>query len=158
MILTNTSCDSSEYIKKKQDFQRIFVAESLTTQYEFCNDEILPDLAMNCQRWLRLSVQGFASQAVGSAAPGFPCPPYKIIILDEAVRILVLSAWHVIVVQVTLASGPELFCPWTCFLATSSWRCYVITHVHREAVKFPYGNLQAGCWMRIACEHEWNIL
>jgi hypothetical protein len=32
-----------------------------------------------------LGVQGFASLAVGAGVPGYPCPPFKIIILDEAV-------------------------------------------------------------------------
>eukprot|EP00238_Polyblepharides_amylifera_P013671 CAMPEP_0196593792 /NCGR_PEP_ID=MMETSP1081-20130531/76582_1 /TAXON_ID=36882 /ORGANISM="Pyramimonas amylifera, Strain CCMP720" /LENGTH=344 /DNA_ID=CAMNT_0041917877 /DNA_START=192 /DNA_END=1226 /DNA_ORIENTATION=- len=33
---------------------------------------------------VRNKIKGFASQAVGSGVPGFPCPPFKIIILDEA--------------------------------------------------------------------------
>lgn len=36
---------------------------------------------------VRTKIKSFASQAVGAGAPGFPCPPYKIIILDEAVSV-----------------------------------------------------------------------
>jgi DNA polymerase III delta prime subunit len=37
---------------------------------------------------VRHKIKTFASQAVGAGVPGYPCPPYKIIILDEAVRTL----------------------------------------------------------------------
>eukprot|EP00873_Tetraselmis_striata_P019827 jgi/Tetstr1/440091/TSEL_028449.t1 len=33
---------------------------------------------------VRNKIKNFASQAVGPAAPGYPCPPFKILILDEA--------------------------------------------------------------------------
>jgi len=33
---------------------------------------------------VRDKVKAFASQAVGPPVPGYPCPPYKLIILDEA--------------------------------------------------------------------------
>jgi replication factor C subunit 2/4 len=33
---------------------------------------------------VRNKIKGFASTAVGQAVPGYPCPPYKILILDEA--------------------------------------------------------------------------
>jgi hypothetical protein len=36
---------------------------------------------------VRTKIKSFASQAVGAGVPGFPCPPYKIIILDEAVSV-----------------------------------------------------------------------
>eukprot|EP00959_Pyramimonas_sp_CCMP1952_P429351 8992250-Pyramimonas_sp.AAC.1 len=35
---------------------------------------------------VRQKIKGFASLAVGAGVPGYPCPPFKIIILDEAVR------------------------------------------------------------------------
>uniref|UniRef100_A0A061RFM7 Replication factor C subunit 2/4 n=2 Tax=Tetraselmis sp. GSL018 TaxID=582737 RepID=A0A061RFM7_9CHLO len=33
---------------------------------------------------VRNKIKGFAAQAVGPAAPGYPCPPFKLLILDEA--------------------------------------------------------------------------
>lgn len=33
---------------------------------------------------VREKVKSFAAAAVGAAAPGYPCPPYKLLILDEA--------------------------------------------------------------------------
>ena len=33
---------------------------------------------------VRTKIKGFASTAVGQGAPGYPSPPYKILILDEA--------------------------------------------------------------------------
>ncbi|GAX79199.1 hypothetical protein CEUSTIGMA_g6639.t1 [Chlamydomonas eustigma] len=33
---------------------------------------------------VREKVKSFAASAVGAAAPGYPCPPYKFLILDEA--------------------------------------------------------------------------
>lgn len=33
---------------------------------------------------MRDKIKGFAANAVGPAAPGYPCPPFKVIILDEA--------------------------------------------------------------------------
>mmetsp|Transcript_12025 Transcript_12025/g.33817 ORF Transcript_12025/g.33817 Transcript_12025/m.33817 type:complete len:331 (+) Transcript_12025:191-1183(+) len=33
---------------------------------------------------VRTKIKGFASQAVGPAAPGYPSPPFKLLILDEA--------------------------------------------------------------------------
>ena len=33
---------------------------------------------------VRNKIKGFASTAVGQGAPGYPSPPYKILILDEA--------------------------------------------------------------------------
>eukprot|EP00242_Pyramimonas_sp_CCMP2087_P007469 CAMPEP_0198213546 /NCGR_PEP_ID=MMETSP1445-20131203/28929_1 /TAXON_ID=36898 /ORGANISM="Pyramimonas sp., Strain CCMP2087" /LENGTH=184 /DNA_ID=CAMNT_0043888205 /DNA_START=117 /DNA_END=668 /DNA_ORIENTATION=- len=33
---------------------------------------------------VRNKIKGFASLAVGAGVPGYPCPPFKIIILDEA--------------------------------------------------------------------------
>ena len=33
---------------------------------------------------VRNKIKGFAAGAVGSAVAGYPCPPFKLIILDEA--------------------------------------------------------------------------
>jgi len=33
---------------------------------------------------VRTKINGFASTAVGAGVPGYPSPPYKILILDEA--------------------------------------------------------------------------
>lgn len=33
---------------------------------------------------VRNKVKAFASGAVGQPVPGYPCPPYKLLILDEA--------------------------------------------------------------------------
>ena len=33
---------------------------------------------------VRNKIKGFAANAVGSAVAGYPCPPFKLIILDEA--------------------------------------------------------------------------
>jgi replication factor C subunit 2/4 len=33
---------------------------------------------------VRNKIKNFASQTVGQAAAGYPCPPFKILILDEA--------------------------------------------------------------------------
>lgn len=33
---------------------------------------------------VRDKIKGFAATAVGQPVPGYPCPPFKIIILDEA--------------------------------------------------------------------------
>lgn len=33
---------------------------------------------------VREKVKAFAAAAVGAPAPGYPCPPYKLLILDEA--------------------------------------------------------------------------
>ncbi len=33
---------------------------------------------------VRQKVKAFAAGAVGAPAPGYPCPPYKLLILDEA--------------------------------------------------------------------------
>ena len=33
---------------------------------------------------VREKIKGFASAAVGQPVPGFPCPPFKLLILDEA--------------------------------------------------------------------------
>lgn len=33
---------------------------------------------------VREKVKGFASAAVGQPVAGFPCPPFKLLILDEA--------------------------------------------------------------------------
>ena len=41
---------------------------------------------------VRDKIKGFAAHAVGSAVPGYPCPPYKVIILDEADSLLLEPA------------------------------------------------------------------
>lgn len=33
---------------------------------------------------VREKVKAFAAGAVGAPVPGYPCPPYKLLILDEA--------------------------------------------------------------------------
>ena len=33
---------------------------------------------------VRNKVKSFASAAIGQPAPGYPCPPFKLLILDEA--------------------------------------------------------------------------
>jgi replication factor C subunit 2/4 len=33
---------------------------------------------------VREKVKAFAAGSVGASAPGYPCPPYKLLILDEA--------------------------------------------------------------------------
>jgi DNA polymerase III delta prime subunit len=33
---------------------------------------------------VRNKIKGFASGAIGKADPEYPCPPYKLLILDEA--------------------------------------------------------------------------
>lgn len=41
---------------------------------------------------VRNKIKSFASQAVGAAAPGYPCPPFKLLILDEADSMTPVSA------------------------------------------------------------------
>jgi replication factor C subunit 2/4 len=42
---------------------------------------------------VRSKVKSFASAAVGQPAPGYPCPPFKLLILDEADSMTQVLGW-----------------------------------------------------------------
>ena len=43
---------------------------------------------------VREKIKGFASAAVGQPVPGYPCPPFKLLILDEADSMTQVTAWR----------------------------------------------------------------
>ena len=68
---------------------------------------------------VRNKIKGFAATAVGQGAAGYPCPPFKLLILDEADSMTPVSPLHVSWMQ---RSGGMPH-GWALCLITSCMRC-----------------------------------